>query len=264
MKKVLLAIPFLLPLTAASSTLYKCTDDSGVVIYTNQKINNKNCTVLSQQSPPPSSRSTLPSAKAGSGFWVGDGIFVTNHHVVDGCKRILVGKAKTPVKLLKASRDHDLAVLTSPNSANSSVAKLRLTDVRLGEEVLISSYPLGGLVDASVTVTTGAVSSIEPFRKAHIFQTTAPIQPGSSGGPVLDYAGNVIGVVVGSLNFLATLQTSGHIAQNVNFGIRVSRVIELLESAGISYKTAILGKQIPLQEVAAISDQITTQVFCVK
>ena len=52
MKKVLLAISLLLPLTVAASTLYKCTDDSGVVLYTNQKTGKKTCTVLSYQSPP--------------------------------------------------------------------------------------------------------------------------------------------------------------------------------------------------------------------
>lgn len=55
MKTFLLALPLLLPLTAIASTLYKCTDASGVVLYTNQKTSAKNCTILSQQSPPPSS-----------------------------------------------------------------------------------------------------------------------------------------------------------------------------------------------------------------
>ncbi|MCX7157166.1 MAG: DUF4124 domain-containing protein [Rhodocyclales bacterium] len=55
MKKAFLAIPLLLPLIAAASTLYKCTDNSGVVLYTNQKTTQKSCTVLSYQSPPPTS-----------------------------------------------------------------------------------------------------------------------------------------------------------------------------------------------------------------
>ena len=54
MKTFLLAILLLLPLTATAGTLYKCTDESGVVLYTNQKASKKNCTVLSHQSPPPS------------------------------------------------------------------------------------------------------------------------------------------------------------------------------------------------------------------
>jgi hypothetical protein len=57
MKTFLLAVLLLLPLIATASTLYKCTDDSGVVLYTNQKTSKKNCTVLSQQAPPPSSGS---------------------------------------------------------------------------------------------------------------------------------------------------------------------------------------------------------------
>lgn len=55
MKPFLLAIALLLPLTAAANTLYKCTDDSGAVLYTNQKTSKKNCVVLSYQPPPPSS-----------------------------------------------------------------------------------------------------------------------------------------------------------------------------------------------------------------
>lgn len=51
MKKLLLAVPLLLPLPATASTLYKCTDDSGVVLYTNQKTSKKNCLVLSRQEP---------------------------------------------------------------------------------------------------------------------------------------------------------------------------------------------------------------------
>ncbi len=52
MKILLLALPLALPLTAAANTLYKCTDDSGVVLYTNQKTTKKSCKVLSYQAPP--------------------------------------------------------------------------------------------------------------------------------------------------------------------------------------------------------------------
>lgn len=66
MKTILLAIPLLLPLTAAANTLYKCTDESGVVLYTNQKTPKKSCTVLSQQvSPPPASGGVKQRAAAG-------------------------------------------------------------------------------------------------------------------------------------------------------------------------------------------------------
>ncbi len=60
MKTFLLAISLLLPPLAVANTLYKCTDDSGVVLYTNQKAPKKSCTVLSQISPP------APSASSGA------------------------------------------------------------------------------------------------------------------------------------------------------------------------------------------------------
>jgi hypothetical protein len=63
MKTIPLALAFLLPLTAQASTLYRCTDDSGVVLFTNQKTSKKNCTVLSQQlSPPPVDSAGRPRA----------------------------------------------------------------------------------------------------------------------------------------------------------------------------------------------------------
>ena len=64
MKTFLLAIALLLPLTATASTLYKCTDDSGVVLYTNQKTSKKDCIVLSQQSPPPPASSAIRQRSA--------------------------------------------------------------------------------------------------------------------------------------------------------------------------------------------------------
>ena len=64
MKTFLVAIALLLPLTATASTLYKCTDDSGVVLYTNQKTSKKDCIVLSQQSPPPPASSAIRQRSA--------------------------------------------------------------------------------------------------------------------------------------------------------------------------------------------------------
>lgn len=66
MKKALLLLPLLLPLEATANTLYKCTDESGVVLYTNQKSTKKNCTVLSHHpsAPPTAAGGTKPRAAA--------------------------------------------------------------------------------------------------------------------------------------------------------------------------------------------------------
>jgi hypothetical protein len=66
MKNVFLVLPLLLPFAATANTLYKCTDESGVTLYTNQKTAKKNCTVLSYQPPPPApaAAGTKPRASA--------------------------------------------------------------------------------------------------------------------------------------------------------------------------------------------------------
>lgn len=66
MKKLLFLLVALFPLSAAASTLYKCTDESGVVLYTNQKTAKKNCTVLSVQVPPAPKVGAGGTAKAGN------------------------------------------------------------------------------------------------------------------------------------------------------------------------------------------------------
>jgi len=62
MKKAFLLLPLLLPFAATANTLYKCTDESGVVLYTNQKTTKKNCTVLSYQAPPPAPTPAAPNS----------------------------------------------------------------------------------------------------------------------------------------------------------------------------------------------------------
>jgi hypothetical protein len=72
MKTFILVVAFLLPLAAGANTLYKCTDDSGVVLYTNQKTSKKSCIVLSQQLAPPTSGNNGAKPRAASAPTPGD------------------------------------------------------------------------------------------------------------------------------------------------------------------------------------------------
>ncbi len=94
MKKVLLAIPLLLPLTAAASTLYKCTDDSGVVLYTNQKTSKRSCTVLSYQLPPPPPRGSATRPRPAATPTPGDfpRVSGSEQRARDGDRRAILDK----------------------------------------------------------------------------------------------------------------------------------------------------------------------------
>jgi hypothetical protein len=94
MKKTLLVLSLLLPLTAAANTLYKCTDASGVVLYTNQKSSKKTCIVLSQQSPAPSPGSSGSKQRAAPTPTPGDFPRVSGNEqkARDGDRRAILDK----------------------------------------------------------------------------------------------------------------------------------------------------------------------------
>jgi hypothetical protein len=94
MKTALLVLSLALPLTAAANTLYKCTDDSGVVLYTNQKTPKKNCIVLSQQSPSPASASNGAKQRAAAAPTPGDfpRVSGSEQKTRDGDRRAILDK----------------------------------------------------------------------------------------------------------------------------------------------------------------------------
>jgi len=93
MKTFLLAF-LLLPLAATANTLYKCTDDSGLVLFTNQKTKNKNCVVLSQQAPAPTTGSSSTKARASATPTPGDFPRVSGNEqkARDGDRRAILEK----------------------------------------------------------------------------------------------------------------------------------------------------------------------------
>ena len=73
-------------------------------------------------------------------------------------------------------------------------------NIRPGDGVVVVGYPLRGLLASNANVTTGTISALAGVRDdSRRLQLTAPVQPGDSGGPLLDLSGNVVGVIVATL-----------------------------------------------------------------
>jgi uncharacterized protein len=90
---------------------------------------------------------------------------------------------------------------------------------RQGDSVVALGYPLTGLLSSDVNVTTGVISALAGVRSdTRFLQLTAPVQPGNSGGPLLDMSGHLVGVVSAKLNAVAV--ATGDIPQNVNFALK--------------------------------------------
>jgi S1-C subfamily serine protease len=199
----------------------------------------------------------------GTGFFVtADGYIVTNAHVVEGCDdpKVVYGLADpVPAQVLARDVANDLALLKA-DVTSDHVANLR-AGVRVGEEIAAFGYPLQGTLTTGGNFTVGNVSALAGMRNdsRHI-QISAPIQPGNSGGPVVDQAGNVIGVVV---SYLGAHAKSA--AQNVNFAININVLTAFLNSHGVPYSTAASGEQ-PLQtvELAEKAQSIAVLILCEK
>ena len=162
----------------------------------------------------------------GSGFILGDdGLIVTNNHVIDGrcIYQIALGDDRliSVDRVVAVDRAADLALL-KVDATGLPMLTLSPGVMSLGTTPSIGTrvYAIGSPRDLSNTLSEGIVSGLrrETPGVTHI-QTTAPISPGSSGGPLLDEAGRVIGVT-------SAFRADG---QNLNFAIDIGRVSELLD-----------------------------------
>jgi S1-C subfamily serine protease len=175
---------------------------------------------------------------SGSAFFVSaDGLAVTAAHVVKDCAT-LNSQRWGPVKVLATDPRADLAILKAQSASGEFVA-LRSRGPKLGEAVSAGGYPLGGLLGAGLKITTGVVSGLSgPEGDRGLFQISASIQPGNSGGPVVDGGGALIGVTAAKLDELKFSQATGAFPQNVNFAVPVTVLQSFLDENAVKYRTS--------------------------
>ena len=157
----------------------------------------------------------------GSGFFVRDNLIATNYHVIEGAARgtaKLVGKFTTYTieGVTATDKTNDLALLKVTAPGIKPLPLGNSTDVKIGETVYVAGNPKG----LEGTFSNGIISSLRDKNTKERLQMTAPISPGSSGGPVLNSKGEVIGVSVAVHRALD--------AQNLNFAIPSRYLTELL------------------------------------
>jgi hypothetical protein len=208
---------------------------------------------------------TTPSG-AGSGFRVNTrGAFLTNHHVIEGCTRVTVsfaGRSETAT-IQAEDAGNDLALLDAPEVQGEAATFSASRRAALGQPVTVAGYPLQGLLAQGLNVTSGTVSALAGLGDdARLLQLTAPVQPGNSGGPVLDQAGNVVGMMVGKLDAIRTARQTGDIPQNVNFAIKGAVVRSFLDIHGVDYRTRESTQALGPEAVAAQAKAHTVAVHC--
>jgi S1-C subfamily serine protease len=213
----------------------------------------------------------------GTGFFVSsDGYILTAAHVANGCKTLATSDGL--LRVIDVEPDIDLALLkfdaaisTAVNSQGRVIfeakplafATIRNGNPRLGESVVAFGFPLQGILSPKGNVSTGTLSALEGLGNDRVYQISAPVQPGNSGGPLLDSAGNLIGVVVAKLDALKIASATGDIPENVNFAVSLPTVRDFLGRyirAKEERSTAIL----PVPGIAERARSYTILITCRK
>lgn len=180
----------------------------------------------------------------GTGFVVSaEGHVVTNDHVVRGCKELRVRQLNETVgsaKLIAASRKDDLALLKADLRADAVAPFRSGKEVRQGDAVIAFGFPLSGTLASTGNLTIGNVTALAGFRNDERFlQISTPIQPGNSGGPLLDMNGRIVGITTASLSTIgAGRSAGGAVPQNVNFAIKGEVAAAFIDKHGVAATTA--------------------------
>jgi S1-C subfamily serine protease len=179
---------------------------------------------------------------SGTGFVISkDGLVLTNFHVVDDCRKLTmrVQGVSKEVVVVASDKTNDLAVVRGDTNGIEPLTFRDDQPIRPAEAVIAVGFPLKGILSTAPNISTGTISALTGLRDdTRMLQISAPIQPGNSGGPLLDSSGNVVGVIVATINALAVAIQTGSIPQNINFAIKGSIVKLFLQSRNIPFLTA--------------------------
>lgn len=205
--------------------------------------------------------------KFGTGFVISsNGHVVTNQHVVDGCvgdiRGNLSGEAAVTLRLVSSDETNDLALLQA-SSPFKEVAIIRDKPTSPGDSVVAIGYPFHGLLTSDFTVTTGIVSSLSGLlNDTRYLQISAAVQPGNSGGPLLDTSGQVVGMVAAKLNALRFVKATGNIPENINFAIKTGMLRDFLDNSVVTYQTADAKANLQTSDVARNARAFTLLITC--
>ena len=184
---------------------------------------------------PTSSSNGISSATekwSGTGFALNNGYIATNYHVVENAKSIKVQGIKGNFNIeynaivISTDKFNDLAIIRINDSRFNGFGaipyRVKTSTSEVGEDVFVLGYPLTTTMGDEIKLTTGVISSKTGFQgDVSLYQISAPIQPGNSGGPLFDGNGNLIGIV----------NAKHRGAENVSYAIKASYLNNLVESA---------------------------------
>jgi len=170
---------------------------------------------------------------SGTGFFISsDGYLLTSQHVVEGAKtvKVVTGKGIFAATIINFDAANDIAILKVGGGGFGFLDVVASMDVKAGDKVFTMGFPNIGLQGFEPKYTEGVVSSVSGANdNPGYFQISTPVQPGNSGGPLINKDGEVVGIITSKLSEISALLTSGELPQNVNYALKSSYIRAFLE-----------------------------------
>ena len=202
---------------------------------------------------------------SGSGFFINNqGYALTNNHVVEICEQMVATLDGRQIlfRVIATDKVNDIAIIAMDNTRN--FLKINEAGAKLGENVIAVGYPLSGQLSDSVKITRGVVSSLSGIENnTGQIQIDAALQPGNSGGPIINEQGELVGIASAGLNKLLMAKKEKYIPENVNFAVATPIIVNLLKNKKIKYTTgSYFSSDYSGTELAEIGDNSTLQLLC--
>ena len=220
--------------------------------------------IKSERKTEPVDESELIIIGSGSGFFVSDqGHIASNAHVVGFCRKVKVYEDGEEIFLdiLATDMANDIG-LVKGQFRNSQYLNIKVNGAELGEDIVAFGYPLVDKLSDSVKLTKGIVSALSgPHNNTALIQIDAALQPGNSGGPVLNMSGQVVGIASSGLAKLKMAKEQQVLPENVNFAVAAPAIVSFLKANKINVSSGT-SEIYSTKELAKIGEPRTVQILC--
>jgi len=204
-------------------------------VYPDQSIFSRDYEYTYQCEKPSGSSSSEDVASSGSGFFINNkGYFITNNHVVKGCKqsKITFKEESVDAEVVATDQTLDLALMKAKVKPKNYLNLSDEPPEKL-QKIYVAGYPFGKGLSDDLKLTQGIISSVKGYKdNSNQIQIDAAINSGNSGGPIVNEDGDLVGVAVSGLNKSKS--------EGIAFGIKSAAVKNFLDVNKIKYSTSSL------------------------